>query len=97
MILRWRVYLFDFEYLIWMVTISFFFIYIYIYICRDKGPKSYIGPWVLSEDVKWFEEGQIVIRGSNLKSHEKGMNGRWSEEELLLRYDECSSSMYSNN
>ena len=38
--------------------------------CRDKGPKSYIGPWPLSEDMEWSEEGQIVIRGSNLKSHE---------------------------
>ena len=40
-----------------------------IHACRDKGPKSYIGPWVLSEDVEWSEKGQIVIRGSNLKSH----------------------------
>ena len=38
--------------------------------CRDKGPKSYIGPWALFEDVEWTEEEQIVIRGSNLKSHE---------------------------
>ena len=35
-------------------------------ICRDKGPKSYIEPWDLSMDVEWSEEGQIVIRGSNL-------------------------------
>ena len=39
-------------------------------ICRDKGPKSYIGPWVLSEDVEWSEERQIFSRYSNLKSHE---------------------------
>ena len=38
--------------------------------CSDKGPKSYIGPWALFEDVEWTEEEQIVIRGSNLKSHE---------------------------
>ena len=38
--------------------------------CRDKGLESYIGLWVLSEDVEWTEEEQIVIRGSNLKSHE---------------------------
>ena len=25
------------------------------------------------------------------------MDGRWSEEELLLRHDECSSSIYSSN
>ena len=38
--------------------------------CGDNGPESYIGPWALSEDVEWTEEEQIVIRGSNLKSHE---------------------------
>jgi len=38
--------------------------------CRDKGLESYIGPWVLSEDVEWFEEEQIIIRSSNLKSYE---------------------------
>ena len=38
--------------------------------CKDKVPKSYIGFWALSEDVEWSEEGQIVIRGSNSKSHE---------------------------
>ena len=41
-----------------------------IHACRDKGPKSYIGPWVLSEDVGWSEEEQIVIKDSNFKSHE---------------------------
>ena len=44
-----------------------------------------------------FEEGQIVVRGSQLKSHKWGTNGRWFEEELFLGYDECSSSMYSSN
>ena len=38
-------------------------------ICKDKGPKSYIGLWALSENVEWFEERQIrrqiIIRGSN--------------------------------
>ena len=24
--------------------------------CRDKGPKSYIGPWALAEDVDWSED-----------------------------------------
>ena len=23
---------------------------------RDKGPKLYIEPWVLAEDVGWFED-----------------------------------------
>ena len=26
------------------------------YICKDKGPKLYIGPWVLAEDVDWSED-----------------------------------------
>ena len=38
--------------------------------CRDKVPKSYIELWALSEDVELSEEGQIVIRGSNLNPHE---------------------------
>ena len=38
--------------------------------CRDKGPKSYIKPWALSEDVEWSEERHIFSRCSNLKSHE---------------------------
>ena len=24
--------------------------------CRDKGPKLYIGPWALAEDVGWSED-----------------------------------------
>ena len=28
--------------------------YIYIF-CRGKGPELYIGSWVSSEDVNWFE------------------------------------------
>ena len=24
--------------------------------CRDKGLKLYIGPWVLTNDVDWFED-----------------------------------------
>ena len=38
--------------------------------CRDKGPGLYIGPWAFFEDVEWSEKEQIIIRGSNLKSHE---------------------------
>ena len=37
--------------------------------CRDKGLVSYIGPWILSEDIDRSKEEQIVIRGSQLKSH----------------------------
>ena len=51
---------------------------------KDKGPRSYIGPWVLSEDIDRFEEEQITIRSSQLKSHKWGMNGRIFEEEYLL-------------
>ena len=72
------------------------YIYIYIY-CRVKGPNSYIGSWVLSKDVGGSKKEQIVIRNSNLKSHEKKTNGRWSKEELLLGYGECNSSTYSSN
>ena len=35
-----------------------------------RAQKSYIGHWALSKDIEWTEEGQIVIGGSNLKSHE---------------------------
>ena len=40
-----------------------------IYNCRGEGPISYIGPWVLSEDIDKFEKEQIIIRCSQLKSH----------------------------
>ena len=36
---------------------------------RDKGPRSYIGPWVLSEDIDMSENEQTTIRSSHLKSH----------------------------
>ena len=30
--------------------------------CRGKGPRSYIGPWALSEDINGFEEkGGVLI------------------------------------
>ena len=32
--------------------------------CRGKGSKSYIGHWVLSEDINGSEEKQIIIRYS---------------------------------
>ena len=38
-----------------------------------------------------------LLRGSQLKSHKWGMNGRRSKEEYLLRYDKCSLSVYSDN
>ena len=38
--------------------------------CKDKGTGSYIGPWAFFEDAEWSEKEQIVIGGSNLKSHE---------------------------
>ena len=36
-------------------------IYIYVCVCvcvccRDKDPKSYIGPWASAEDVDWSED-----------------------------------------
>ena len=44
--------------------------YYYYYYCRVKDPKCILGLGLLSEDVEWSEEGQMVIRGYNLKSHE---------------------------
>ena len=40
-----------------------------IYNCRGEGLISYIGPWILSEDIDKFEKEQIIIRCSQLKSH----------------------------
>ena len=68
-----------------------------LYCCRDKGLESYIGPWALFEDIEWTEEKQIIIKGLNLKPHKQETNERWSKEELLLRYDECNSSIHSTN
>ena len=51
----------------------------------------------MSEDVEWTEEEQIVIGGSNLKSPKQETDGKWSEKELLIGYDECSSNIYSSN
>ena len=35
--------------------------------CRGKGPRLYIGPWILSEDSDTSEEEQIDVRSSQLK------------------------------
>ena len=64
---------------------------------RDKGPRSYIGFWVSSEDINRSEEGQIASRSSQLKSHEWGTSGVQSKEEFFLRYDKRGSSMYSGH
>ena len=32
--------------------------------CKGKGPRSYIGPWALSENIDRSEEEQIIIRYS---------------------------------
>ena len=36
---------------------------------KGEDPRSYIGPWALSEDIDRFEEEQIVVRCSQLKFH----------------------------
>ena len=43
-------------------------------------PRTLIGP-----------KEQIVVTSSQLKSHKWRTNERWSEEEVLLGYDEYSS------
>ena len=59
--------------------------------CWGKGPRSYIGPWVLSEDIDRSEEKQVVVKHFQLKSQRWGTSKRLSEDELLLRYDEYST------
>ena len=38
-------------------------------LCRGKGPKLYIGPWALFEDVDWSEYKWTIMRVLNSKSH----------------------------
>ena len=56
-----------------------------------EDPRSYIGPWGLSEDIDKSKEEKIVVRYSQLKSRKQGTNKKLSEEEFLLKYDEYSS------
>ena len=51
-------------------SIILFFEMVRNYYYWDKGPRSYIGSWALSEDIDRSEKGQIAIRSSQLKSHE---------------------------
>ena len=37
--------------------------------CKGKGPRSYIGPWTLSEDVNKSEDKQIIMKYSQTKFH----------------------------
>ena len=54
-----------------------------------------LGP--LSRTTELSEEKQVVIRISHWETYKWGTNGMWSEERLLLRYDNDSSSTYSSN
>ena len=63
-----------------------------IIIVRIKGPRPYVGPWVLSKDIdRSKEEEQIVVKRSQLKSQRWRTGERLSKEELLLGYDEYGS------
>ena len=64
---------------------------IFIFNGRDKGLKSYIGPLILSEDVKWPKDRQLFHKASHLRPHEQRMNPRLSEERLILERGKCSS------
>ena len=37
--------------------------------CKGKGPKSYIGPWTLLDDINKSEEKQIIMRYPQTKFH----------------------------
>ena len=78
----------------------FKFMWFFVFLLKAVGIKSQnnmLGLGFLSGDAELSEEEQVVVRGSQLKSHKWGTNERWSEEKLLLGYDECNSSIYSSN
>ena len=55
------------------ISISFIILFFEIvrnYYYLDKGSRSYIGSWALSEDIDRFKKRQIAIRSSQLKSRE---------------------------
>ena len=52
--------------------------------CGGKGPKKFIKPWALFEDMdRSKKEEQIVVKHSQLKSQGWGISERLFEEELL--------------
>ena len=52
--------------------------------CGGKGPKKFIGPWALFEDMDRSKKGeQIIVKHFQLKSQRWGIGERLSEKELL--------------
>ena len=68
-----------------------------MFVVRIKAQNDMLGFGLLSGNTELSEEEQVVFRGPQWKSYKWEMNEKWSKEEFLLEYDECSSSMYSNN
>ena len=58
---------------------------------RDKGPRSYIGPWALSKDIKRSEDKQIMIKDSQTKLRKKRATIWPSKEYILLGLIEYGS------
>ena len=58
---------------------------------KDKGPRSYIGPWALSKDIKRSEDKQIMIKDSQTKFRKKRATVWPSKEYILLGLIEYGS------
>ena len=56
-----------------------------VYYCRGKGPRSYIRPWALSNDINRPEDKQIMMKDSQTKFRKKRANEWLSEEYILLK------------
>ena len=67
------------------------FIVVYIYICGGKGPRSYIGSWVLSENINRPENKQVIMKCSQTKFRKKRENKWLSKEYILLGLSEYDS------
>ena len=59
--------------------------------CRGKSPRSYTGPWALSEDIIRSEDKQIIMKYSQTKFRKKRSNEWISEEYILLGLNEYGS------
>ena len=59
--------------------------------CRGKGPRSYIGPQVLSDDRNRSKNKQVIMKYSQTKFRKKRENEWLSEEYILLGLNEYSS------
>ena len=59
--------------------------------CRCKGPRSYIGPWALSEEINRSEEKLLIMRYSQTKFYKWRANEWLSKEYILLRLNKFDS------